>query len=120
MHIGNKLRYLIESKGFTKRDFAYLLETSEQNLHKILNKESIQIGQLIAFCELLKVHPNLFFEGLEMGMEAHEMDVNYELPKDFANNKMESTVIRLLQDLVKEKEERIRELQDHIKSLKKQ
>ena len=108
MHIGNKLRYLIESKGFTKRDFAYLLETSEQNLHKILNKESIQIGQLIAFCELLKVHPNLFFEGLEIGMEANEIDVNYELPKDLTNNKMESTVIRLLQDLLKEKEERIK------------
>tara|TARA_R110002124_G_scaffold68426_3_gene185177 strand:- start:301 stop:663 length:363 start_codon:yes stop_codon:yes gene_type:complete len=120
MHIGNKLRYLIESKGFTKRDFAYLLETSEQNLHKILNKESIQISQLIAFCELLKVHPNLFFENLEIGLEASESEVSYDLPRDFASKNIESTVIRLLQDLVKEKDERIRELQDHINSLKRQ
>lgn len=54
-----------------------------------------------------------------MGMEANESQMKYELPKDFANKNMESTVIRLLQDLVKEKDERIKELQDHIKSLKK-
>lgn len=118
MHIGNKLRYLIESKGFTKRDFAYLLETSEQNLHKILNKDSIQISQLIAFCRLLKVHPSIFFEEVEIGADASEAHGTYTIPKDFGSKNMESTVIKLLQDLVKEKDERIKELQDHIDSLK--
>lgn len=119
MHIGNKLRYLIESKGFTKRDFAYLLETSEQNLHKILNKDSIQVSQLIAFCSLLKVHPSIFFEEIEVGIEVSEPRGVYEIPKDFGVKNMESTVIKLLQDLVQEKEARILELLDHIGSLKK-
>ena len=119
MHIGHKLKYLIESKGYSKRDFAYQIKTSEQNLHKILNKDSVQVSQLIQFCALLKVHPSVFFEDVHIGDDvANEKAMTYKIPKDFSTKNVETTVITLYQDLIKEKDERIKELTEHIELLK--
>lgn len=119
MHIGHKLKYLIESKGYSKRDFAYQVKTTEQNLHKILNKPSVQVSQLLDFCRLLKVHPSIFFEDVEIGIIANEDSVTYTIPKDFSKQNMEPTVISLYQDLIREKDQRIQELTEHIELLKK-
>lgn len=121
MHIGHKLKYLIESKGFSKREISNLMETTEQNLHKILSKDSIQISQLLRFCQILEVRPEIFFKTIDSEEELNQL--NEELPKYPQNTGSSSTsdipnVIQLFKDLIEEKDKRIGELQDHINSLK--
>ncbi len=120
LHIGNKLRYLIEARGLSKREVAHQLETTEQNLHKILNKDSIQINQLMKFCHILKVRPEIFFIEKKTG---EEVDILKEdLPKYPGSQELMSgnvsEVMLLFRDLIAEKNKRISELQDHIDSLK--
>ncbi len=122
MHIGNKLRFLIESRSLSKKDFAFYLDTTEQNLHKILNKDSIQVHLLLKFCKLLQVHPNHFFE--DWDWKSSPVDVSESAETYRTRHRGRSTDIekvgRIYDTVIQEKDKRIKELEDHIESLKRE
>ena len=121
MHIGNKLRFLIESRSMSKKDFASGLDTTEQNLHKILNKDSIQINLLLKFCKLLEVHPNHFFEDWDWKSSPVDVSENVEAYKTRHRGRSSDIekVSRIFDTVIEEKDKRIKELEDHIKTLKR-
>lgn len=65
IHIGNKLRHIIDSKGLNKERLALDLEMTKGNLYKIFEKEFIRTDVLLAFCSYLNIHPIIFFLDFE-------------------------------------------------------
>ena len=122
MHIGNKLRFLIETRSVSKKDFAEALDTTEQNLHKILNKDSIQLNLLLRFCKLLEVHPNHFFEDWDWKSSPVDVSESVETYKTRHRGRSSDIekVSRIFDTVIDEIDKRIKELEDHIKSLKRE
>ena len=64
-HIGSEIDKLLHAKGVKKKDFAKMLEMTEQNLSKILKKDSIDAALLEKIAKTLNVSPIYFFDGNE-------------------------------------------------------
>lgn len=63
MHVGQKIKQLVEKKEkLTHKDFALLIGHTEQSLHGIYKKESIQVDLLFTICEKLNITVSDFFE----------------------------------------------------------
>ncbi len=127
VHIGSKLKYLIEKKRLSKKVMAKELNMTEANFYRILGKEHLRTDLLIEFCKRLDVHPCDFFKDWEhpnpeVNMTnkvfandesvVHEDDHEYFRPDIFRRAE------KLYRELLDEKDSRIVELKDHISSLK--
>lgn len=76
IHIGNDLRYLIERRGLAKKTVAAHLDMAEPSFYSVLKKDHISTKLLTKFCELLEVHPAVFFNHYEgAGAENVELKV---------------------------------------------
>lgn len=63
MHIGQKIKQLVEKTNkLTHKDFAVLIGHTEQSLHGIYKKESIQVDLLETICNKLNISISNFFE----------------------------------------------------------
>lgn len=63
MHVGQKIKSRVEnSKDFNHKEFAALIGHTEQSLHGIYKKESIQVDLLELICNKLNISISEFLE----------------------------------------------------------
>jgi len=127
VHIGSKLKYLIESKKLSKKKMAKELDMTEANFYRILSKEHIRTDLLIEFCVRLDVHPCDFFKDWEHPnpevlmtntVFANDESLVNESDPEYLRPDIFRKAEKLYRELLDEKDSRIVELKDHISSLK--
>ncbi len=120
IHIGQDLKFLIEKKGLNKKELASLLDITEPSFYRILQKDHISTKLLVKFCNLLTVHPGVFFnhyegngrETLWYDINVNENDPIYELIFDEQRTKLNDirSVSRVSESLLEEEENLTEEL----------
>jgi transcriptional regulator with XRE-family HTH domain len=61
-HIGNEIKRVVEKTKIGRRQLAYLLQMSENNVSKIYQKHSIDSALLFRISQILNVPINTFFD----------------------------------------------------------
>jgi transcriptional regulator with XRE-family HTH domain len=61
-HIGNEIKKVVEKTKIGRRQLAYLLQMSENNVSKIYQKHSIDSELLFRISQILNVPINTFFD----------------------------------------------------------
>lgn len=107
------------------RQLAEEIGMSEANLHRCIRNNKIQASDLEKIALLLKVDIRTFFDDSLSDLANHKVETN----GDFSPASMHGDVsvgtdavlaerVKLLQQLIKEKDERINELKERIEELK--
>jgi hypothetical protein len=95
VHIGKKIREVLERSEYTVVDFAKLINRSRDVVYKIFEKETINTGQLSKIGEVLK---HDFFQYLSRDMNAvHEPYQHYGPVSRAEFTELFKTVERLAQ-----------------------
>lgn len=77
MHIGRRLKFLVEKKQLTVREFARQMNITEGYAHRIFNKENVNSRLLQKAGEILKVSVS---DLLSPQLEAQEIKEEYIRP----------------------------------------
>lgn len=111
----NDLKQIADSKKIEIQEIAYELKMTPNGFRESIKNETIQLKKIRQLCELLNIHPNLFFD-LEKGVYLN--NVNAQLGN---GNKIivesKDLEIKLLKQSLKDKEELIEMLREKIESI---
>ena len=123
VHIGLAIDKKLQELKMSKTEFGRRIGIPQQNVNRILEKDTIDTGKLVQISEALNF--NFFTLYCE---EAPKVEVKTEGDYSPASDEGDVTVIvgdavlaervKLLQQLIKEKDERINELKERIEELK--
>lgn len=123
VHIGLAIEEKLQELKLSKTEFGRRIGIPQQNVNRILEKDTIDTGKLVQISEALKF--NFFTLYCE---ESNKVEVKTAGDYSPASEEGDVTVIvgdavlaervKLLQQLIKEKDERINELKERIKELK--
>lgn len=98
-HLGAKIKSLIEASQHSVKDVAELMDTSFQNIYRILEKESVETKHLFKLAEILRIPVTQFFE------ESSVVDLSQE--------------VESYKELISKKDNEISQLQNQITILEK-
>lgn len=123
VHIGLAIEEKLQELKLSKTEFGRRIGIPQQNVNRILEKDTIDTGKLVQISEALKF--NFFSLYCE---EVPKVEVKTEGDYSPASDEGDVTVIvgdavlaervKLLQQLIEEKDERINELKERIEELK--
>lgn len=123
VHIGLAIEEKLQELKLSKTEFGRRIGIPQQNVNRILEKDTIDTGKLVQISEALKF--NFFTLYCE---EAPKVEVKTEGDYSPASDEGDVTVIvgdavlaervKLLQQLIEEKDVRIAELKERIEELK--
>lgn len=123
VHIGLAIDKKLQELKMSKTEFGRRIGIPQQNVNRILEKDTIDTGKLVQISEALNF--NFFTLYCE---EAPKVEVKTEGDYSPASDEGDVTVIvgdavlaervKLFQQLIKEKDERINELKERIDELK--
>jgi DNA-binding Xre family transcriptional regulator len=97
-----ELKEIAKTKNILVKDLATETGITRQGLQKVLDNDTIELRKVKRICEILQIHPTMFFEnttvkGLTVG-----------------NTKSKDTEISLLRDQINDKNEIIKMLREKI------
>lgn len=123
VHIGLAIEEKLQELKLSKTEFGRRIGIPQQNVNRILEKDTIDTGKLVQISEALKF--NFFTLYCE---EAPKVEVKTEGDYSPASDSGDVSVVvgdavlaervKLLQQLIDEKDERIAELKERIEELK--
>lgn len=123
VHIGLAIEEKLQELKLSKTEFGRRIGIPQQNVNRILEKDTIDTGKLVQISEALKF--NFFTLYCE---ESNKVEVKTAGDYSPASEEGDVTVIvgdavlaervKLLQQLIKEKDERINELKERVEELK--
>lgn len=113
MHIGHKIKQLIEDKKITKRFFAKQLGYKEQSIHKIFASEDINTALLERIAHVLNVSIVYFFS--ESGTDHNEYVVDKPIQSKPLELQSLEKEIELLKRIITDKELIIKLQQEQLK-----
>lgn len=122
IHIGEEIKSRFDKSGLTQKEFGSKIGMPQQNVSRVFNGESIDTKRLVAVSRALNFN---FFE-LYANIEQRQVHTegDYSPASDsgdvsvMVGDAVLAERVRLLQQLMKEKDERITELKDRIEELK--
>lgn len=122
IHIGDEIRSRFEKSGLTQKEFGSKIGMPQQNVSRVFNGESIDTKRLVAVSRALNFN---FFE-LYTNIEHREVrtEGDYSPASDsgdvsvIVGDAVLAERVKLLQQLIEEKDERIAELKERIEELK--
>lgn len=110
IHIGLAIEEKLQELKMSKTEFGRRIGIPQQNVNRILEKDTIDTGRLIAVSRALNFN---FFE-LYTNVDNHEQHTESDYPSTTSETSGDiatSERLRLLQLLMEEKDKRIRSLQ---------
>lgn len=122
IHIGEEIKSRFDKSGLTQKEFGSRIGMPQQNVSRVFNNESIDTKRLVAVSRALN------FNFFELFTNIEQREVHTEGDYSPASDSGDISVIvgdavlaervRLLQQLMEEKDERITELKERIEELK--
>lgn len=122
IHIGEEIKSRFEKSGLTQKEFGSRIGMPQQNVSRVFNGESIDAKRLVAVSRALD------FNFFELYCNVEQRDVRTEGDYSPASGSGNVSVVvgdailtervKLLQQLIVEKDERIAELKERIEELK--
>lgn len=108
----NELKEILDSKKIEVRELANDLEMTSNGLRECIKRDTIQLKKLRRLCEILHIHPNLFFD-VQKGVYLN--NVNAQVGN---NNKIglesKDREIEMLKERLHDKDEIIRMLREKL------
>ncbi len=117
VHIGLAIQEKLQELKLSKTEFGRRIGIPQQNVNRILEKDTIDTGKLVTISRALNFN---FFE-LYTNVDHQEQHPTRNYPSTASetfDNIVPSERARLLQLLIEEKDERIAELKERIEELK--
>ena len=122
IHIGEEIKSRFDKSGLTQKEFRSKIGMPQQNVSRVFNGESIDTKRLVAVSRALNFN---FFE-LYANIEQRQVHTegDYSPASDsgdvsvMVGDAVLAERVRLLQQLMEEKDERITELKERIEELK--
>lgn len=122
IHIGEEIKSRFDKSGLTQKEFGSKIGMPQQNVSRVFNGESIDTKRLVAVSRALNFN---FFE-LYANIEQRQVHTegDYSPASDsgdvsvMVGDAVLAERVRLLQQLMEEKDERITELKERIEELK--
>lgn len=93
--LGTLIKECVEKKGLTKVEFAQLIPMAKNSVHKIFNKNSIQVDQLRRICEVLDHN---FFDDIANDYGLADLPSDEEM-KQKALNRFNDVVPKILKEM---------------------
>lgn len=122
IHIGHAIQNRLLDLKITKSEFGRLIGVPQQNINRILEKDTIDTGKLILISNVLKCNFfELFCDDKSTIINGNSNQLN-EMGAHSNINSMGDAVllerVKALETLLVEKDERINELKERIEELK--
>ncbi len=122
IHIGEEIKSRFDKSGLTQKEFGSRIGMPQQNVSRVFNGESIDTKRLVAVSRALNFN---FFE-LYASIDYHEVHTEGDYSPASETGDVSVIVgdavlaerVKLLQQLIEEKDERIAELKERIEELK--
>lgn len=122
IHIGEEIKSRFDKSGLTQKEFGSRIGMPQQNVSRVFNGESIDTKRLVAVSRALNFN---FFE-LYASIDYHEVHTEGDYSPASDSGDVSVVVgdavlaerVKLLQQLIEEKDERIAELKERIEELK--
>lgn len=122
IHIGEEIKSRFDKSGLTQKEFGSRIGMPQQNVSRVFNGESIDTKRLVAVSRALNFN---FFE-LYASIDHHEVHTEGDYSPASETGDVSVIVgdavlaerVKLLQQLIEEKDERIAELKERIEELK--